>query len=192
MKNQISAICKSSWYYICQLRRIRKLLNPEQAKILVHAFIVSRIDGCNALLFGLPDKSLQPLQRVQNAAARLICDARKFDRVTPLLRSLHWLPVAQRIEFKILLLTFKCFNDCTPVYLSELVAPYIPVRALRSGSDGRLLVKPASRLKTCGDRAFSVAAPTLWNKLPLSVRSITSVSVFKRAIKTRLFTECFN
>ena len=87
---------------------------------------------CNALLYSLPDYLIQRLQYVMNAAAKVITCKRKFDHVTPLLIDLHWLPVRQRIVFKILLYTFKALHGATPMYLIELISPYIPRRALRS------------------------------------------------------------
>ena len=110
MKQHISSIVKSGWFYLRKLWKIRELLSFEQTKILVHAFIISRLDINNCLLYGLPDKDLKPLQSLQNAAAKLIFKARKYDQVTPLLESLHWLPEWERIRFKVLLITYKCVN----------------------------------------------------------------------------------
>ena len=99
---------------------------PDTAKTLVHVFVTYRIDSCNALLFGLPNFLIQRLQYVLNSAARVIARSRKFDHITPLLIELHWLPVEQRIIFKILLFTFKVVNGLAPSYLSELLQAYIP------------------------------------------------------------------
>ena len=102
-----------------------------------------------------------------------------------LLSKLHWLPVLSRIKFKISSLTYKLLNDHQPGYLSSLISPYTPVRSLRS-SDMSLLTQPLARL-SIGQRAFSVCAPRLWNALPLSIRSATSLSSFKRSLKTHYF-----
>ena len=99
---------------------------------------------------------------------------------------LHWLPLNYRIHFKILLLVFKCLNGLAPTYLSDLLHYHNSPRLLRS-SFQNLLAVPKSRLKTYGDRAFSVVAPRLWNKLPLELRSVTCVDQFKTQLKTYLF-----
>jgi len=111
MATHITKMCTSSCYYICNIRRIRKYLSQQSTETLVHAFITSRLDYCNGLLSGLPDCLLNKLQRVQNACARLIFKKQKFCHVTPLINELHWLPIRYRIEFKILLITFKILYE---------------------------------------------------------------------------------
>ena len=106
----------------------------ECTEILVHAFVSSRLDYCNSLLHGSPKYVPQKLQRAQNAAARLIKLSRKYDHITPHLMDLHWLPIEYRIQFKILLLTYKTLNGLAPSYLSDLLQRYAPVRNLRSFS----------------------------------------------------------
>ena len=127
----------------------------------------------------------------QNCAARQNLCNRKFDRITPLLKELHWLPVEQRIIFKILLLTFKALNNLCPSYISDLLETYKPARNLRS-SGRKLLVVPRSKLKSYGDRAFSVAAPRLWNDILDSIKCSEDLSSFKRNLKTYLFKRYFN
>ena len=148
----------------------------------MHAFVTSRIDSCNALLFGLPNFLIQCLQYVLNS--------RKFDHITPLLIELRWLPVEQRIIFKILLFTFKVVNGLAPSYLSELLEAYVPRRMLRSFTQ-LLLHEPKFNLKTYGSRAFSVCAPRLWNSLPLKIRSCDSIDTFKKKLKTHLFKSSY-
>lgn len=160
-------------------------------KQLVHAFVISQLDYGNSLLAGLPDVRLDGLRRVQNSAARLITGARKFESITPHLRSLHWLPIRQRIDFKIAVLVHRCLHGSAPSYLAELIIPYCPPRALRSASLYQLYV-PASRLKSYGNRAFSVFAPRLWNSLPLSIRSAQSLGQFRSLLKTHLFSTAFS
>ena len=110
MATHITKICSSSFYYIYNIPRIRKYLSQQSTETLVHAFLANRLDYCNGLLYELPDCLLNELQRVQNACARLIFKEQKFRRVTPLIYELHWLPIRYRIEFKILLITFKILN----------------------------------------------------------------------------------
>ena len=138
----------------------------------------------------IPDYLIQRLQYVMNAAAKVITCKRKFDHVTPLLIELHWLPVRQRIVFKILLYTFKALHGATPTYVTELISPYVPRRALRS-ADQLLLEQPTHKLKLIGLRAFSVCAPYLWNSLPFEIKSSASVSIFKAKLKTYLFRQAY-
>ena len=181
MATHITKICASSFYYIYNIRRIRKYLSQQSTETLVHAFITSRLDYCNGLLYGLPDCLLNKLQRVQNACARLILKEQKFCHITPLIFKLHWLPIRYRIEFKILLITFKILNFLVPSYLSSLISLRPPSKYnLRNSSDKLLLSHPSFRSKaTLGDRSFTCAAPKLWNELPLDIRSARTVNIFK-------------
>lgn len=190
MKQQINSVVKSGWYHLRRIWRIRDFLSCDQTKILVHAFVISRLDANNCLLYGLSDQSLKPLQRLQNAAAKLIFKARKFDHVTPLLQSLHWLPVKERILFKMLLVTYKCVNGIGAVYLKDLLSPYVPSRTLRSGSDSHLLCQHRSKTKF-GDRSFECAAPMEWNKLPFFIRASATTVVFKKNLKTWFFNRLY-
>ena len=116
--------------------------------------------------------------------AKLVCPGHTHS--SDALRFLHWLPVRQRIDFNIATLTFKLLNFDSPNYLACLLKPYLPARALHSHGQ-RLLTRP--RVKTCiGSRAFRVAAPSVWNSLPLHVRSTPSIDIFRRELKTHLFT----
>ena len=195
MEKQISNICKSTFYMLYNLRHIRRYLSQEDAETLVHAFISSRLDYCNGLLFGLPDSQITKLQRVQNACARLVSGSSKFSHITPVLMKLHWLPVRQRIAFKILLFTYKALNGQAPDYLSELISlkSHSYSHNLRSTQDKLLLKQPHLKTKvTLGDCAFSCAAPKLWNKLPCEIRKAPSLAVFKSLLKTYLFSEAFD
>ena len=156
-------------------------------EMLVHAFITSCVDYCNSLLYGLPNYQLNKLQRVLNASARLVCNAPRFCHISPLLRGLHWLPVKARIEFKILLITFKEIHGLAPKYLCDFVTFKSTLNNLRS-SDSIWLSMTAVWSKTLGDRAFMVAVPRLWKSLPKELRAITYVnSCFKAHIKAYLF-----
>ena len=122
LQGQIHGTCKSGFFHLYNIRRIRKYLSQESTRTLVHAFIIGRIDYCNSLLFGLPSVHLLKLQRLQNAAARLISNVPRYSHITPVLCSLHWLPVKFRIDFKILLLTFNAIYGHAPGYLIDLIA----------------------------------------------------------------------
>ena len=159
-------------------------------EMIIHAFISSRLDYCNALFTCLNQTSLNRLQTVQNAAARLLTRNNKRSHITPILSSLHWLPIKFRIHFKILVLTFRALHGQTPQYITDLLLPYTPNRALRS-SDQKLLVVPQTHFKTRGDRAFQAVAPNLWNAIPLSLRSLDSCVTFMKQLKTFLFKKAF-
>ena len=169
------------FYRIRNISRIRPCHSIDSTKTLVHAIVTSRLDHCNSLLYGLPDYLIQRLQYVMNAAAKVITCKRKFDHVTPLLIELHWLPVRQRIVFKILLYIFKALHGATPTYLTELISPSVPSRALRS-ADQLILEQPTHKLKLIGLRAFSVCAPYLWNSLPFEIKSSASLKLSLRPI----------
>ena len=187
----VTATCKSAFYHLRNIYKIRRFLTPETTESIIHAFVTSRIDYCNSLLYGLPKCVLKKLQYVQNSAARLIYLSKKFDHVTPLLISLHWLPIEQRINFKILLITYKALNGKAPKYISDLLSPYSPGRNLRSANQ-KLLCKASYNLKTYGARSFSCAAPLLWNSIPYDLRNSSAIDTFKRKLKTWLFCIAFS
>ena len=165
-------------------------MDKNSFKSLIHAFITSRLGFLNAILYGLSDGLISKLQRVQNAAARLLCGVRKCEHITPALILLHWLPIRQRIVFKIVVLTFKCLHGTAPKYLYDMLHTYTAGRSLRSSNDEFILVIPRVRTKF-GERAFSYNAPKLWNSLPYELRSCKSLNTFKVRLKTHLFKIAF-
>ena len=167
------------------------VISQKDAEKLVHTFVTSRLDFCNSLLSGSSSKSLKTLQLVQNAAARVLTRTKKRDHVSPVLASLHWLPVKCRIVFKMILLTFKPLNNMAPLYLKELIVPYQPTRALRSQNSGLLVVPKVSKSRV-GARSFSYQAPLLWNQLPLSVREADTICMFKSRLKTFLYNQVYS
>ena len=190
MLPHITSVCKSASYHLRNISRIRKFLSTKTTEILVHAFVSSKLDHCNSLLY-VPKYILKKLQSVQNAAAHLITCSRKYDHITPILKELHWLPVSERIKFKILLLSFKALHQQSRTYIQDLLTCYQPSRSpLRSSSSLRL--NPIKfNLKSYGSRAFAVSAPELWNSLPVSIRSCDSLSSFKSKLKTYLFKKAY-
>ena len=191
METHVKAICKKAYYEIHLIHKVRQYITEEAAQKLVQANVTTLLDYCNSLLVGLPKSLLALLQRVQNCAARVVKRVPKYAHITPVLKELHWLPIAQRIEYKIIMLTFKSLNGLAPAYLRDLLTSYQPGRTLRSSNDNQLSL-PNHRYSTYGGRSFAIAAPMLWNALPSPMRKISSLEVFKRTLKTHLFINAFN
>ena len=160
-------VTRTAFFHLRRIAKIRPILSLNKAETLVHAFVTSRLDYCNVLLSGLPRKSFQGLQMVQNVAANILTGASCVEHIRPILASLHWLPVQARADFKVLLLTYEIVNGLAPSYLLDLVHLYVPTRPLRSQGSVFLII-PKVRKKTVGERAFSFCSPTLWNSLPLA------------------------
>ena len=193
MAEQIGATCKKAFYHLHRISRIKKHLSSSAVAQLVHAFVTSTLDYNNSLLFGLPDTQISRLQRLQNCAARLVVGSTRYESITPHLKRLHWLPIRKRIDFKVATLTFRCLQETAPSYLTELVTRYRPARSLRATDSRSLdLVVPLANTVRYGDRAFQNAAPRLWNSLPPSVKSSSSLSQFRSRLKTELFKNAFN
>ena len=174
----INAICSQSYKLLRNLASVRKFLSSDELRLLVQSIIVSRIDNCNSLLYGVLVQNINKLQKLQNACARVIFGRKKRDHVSPLLRELHWLPIRQRIIFKILLFVFKFYQNSAPIYIMELLH--------KSERDEFILNVPRTNTHY-GDRAFSNCAPRLWNALPLQIRASNTMSYFRSHLKHHLF-----
>ncbi len=111
---------------------------------------------------------------------------RKYDHISPVMSTQHWLPIKYRIDFKILLITYKALNGLAPQYLSELLAHYSPPRQLLSQNSGHLIILRISK-STAGGRSFFYLAPKLWNNLPNTVREADTLCQFKSRLNTHLF-----
>ena len=190
MDSHVHKLCQSAYFHIRNINSIRRSLSDESAATIVHALVTSRLDNGNSLLYGISDKSLRRIQCAQNSAARILSRTRKYDHITPILKQLHWLPVRHRIDFKVMLLTWKALNGESPQYLTDLLVPYAPGRSLRSANKNLLSIPRTNT--TAGDKSFSVAAPKLWNSLPLHIRSCTSLNIFKNYLKTYLFSIAYS
>ena len=171
IRHHIANVRKAGFFYLHNIRHIKKYLSRDSLLALT-----SRLDYCDALLYGLPKEQIFKLQRVQNAAARLIMDIGKYSHITPALYELHWLPVLARVHFKILLLAFKAIHGLAPEYISNLLV-IKPKSSYNFRSNSGILLEPprGKMLATLGERAFQAAAPHLWNELPLQLRTIGSI-----------------
>ena len=191
MEKHVTNICRSAYIEIRRISNIRHYLTIDATKTLLCAFVLSKLDYCNSLLSCSP-KHLDKLQKVQNAAARLVFKALQHEHIKPLLQKLQWLPVVSRIRYEVATLCYSSFTESYPVYLSELLTVYRPSRQLRSISDTRTFCIPFTKTKTFGERAFSFAGPTELNSLPYDVRHSVSTSSFKQALETHLFKSAYN
>ena len=193
LTDHVNRISRTCFYHLRQLRTIRHSLSLQAVKALVHALICSRVDFGNSAYAGLSSLNLSKLQSILNAAARLIAGLPKFSHISDFIRdTLHWLPVPQRIEFKILTLMRNSLLGVAPSYLRALcnLVSTLPGRsALRSAANG-LLVVPRMRGATAQSRSFAYLGPTCWNRLPHKLRSELlglSLPLFRKRLKTILF-----
>ncbi|KAK3513609.1 hypothetical protein QTP70_026916, partial [Hemibagrus guttatus] len=164
--SHVTNVTRSCQFLLYNIRRIRPFLSTQATQVLVQSLVISRLDYCNSLLAGLPLNAIRPLQMIQNAAARLVFNLPKFSHTTPLLRSLHWLPVAARIRFKTLMLAYKAKNGPAPSYLKALFTPRTAPRSLRSTSTARLV--PPSLREKATDTLLSSLSSTMDLLCPLS------------------------
>jgi len=181
MPGHITKTTQACFFQLRRLRHVCCLLGRGVTASLVSTFLLSRLDYCNALLTRLLQSTTASLQRVMNAAARLVCNLRSRDHVTPAL------PIAARVQYKLCLLMHSAFVDSAPDYVRDMLHP-APERmsqsALRSATNNKLLV-PRSRLKF-RERAFSIAASTACNSLPVYLCAKVNTSTIEK-LKTFLF-----
>src|SRR6218665_1792772 len=192
LASHIHSLCRACYYQLRQLRTVSRSLTSTAAATLVHSFVTSRLDYCSSLYIGLPATRLNCLDRVLRSAARLIGRVSKFDHISAYMRDvLHWLPLRQRIEFRVAVLIWSSLIGQAPAYLTDLCRPSLSARStrhLRSAEQGLLHV-PFARTSIMQSRAFSVVGPMVWNGLPLALRSLPRVfsQKFLQQLKTTLF-----
>ena len=168
LESHINSVCRSAYFHLRNIRSVKKMLTYDAFSQLIHALVTVRIDYCNSLLYGLPEQSLNRLQRIVNTAARILCRIPKFGHISETLMGLHWLPVQQRVLFKVVILTYQAYHKTAPSYLCDLITPYSNSCNLRSNNQLLLAsCQPRTKLKTYGERSFQYAAPNEWNNLPL-------------------------
>lgn len=191
MEQHVNSVSRSCYAQLRNIAHIRRYLTNDATKSLVNGLVTSRLDYCNAILYGLPNTLLRKLQGVQNTAARIITRTSRHSHITPILRDLHWLPIKSRLEYKILVHTYNAIYRLAPTYMSEMVETYRPTRSLRSQHSLSLVVH-RTKTVTYGNRSFQAAAPTLWNSLPPHIQDLKTINTFKRALKTHLFIKFYN
>ena len=174
-------LCCISCYRLRELRRVCRYLHHETAVKVANVLVSSRLDDCNSLLDNTKKAYITRLQRVQNALCRLVFKLNKYCHVTPSLHKLHWLPIHYRILFKYNLLTYKAIHFSQPPYLSSVIRRSDLTRG------NRLSISSLKPKKQSGLCSFRVGAPTEWNKLREAIRTIESISGFRKQLKTYLF-----
>ena len=155
------------------------------AKTITTALVSSRLDYCNSLYHNIALKDILKLQHVQNCLARVVTRSPRFSHSIPLLKSLHWLLFQYRTILKICKITYQALTSKQPAYLHSLLTPARQPRQLRSSNSNLLFVPIVTT--NVGNRDFPVATPTLWNSLPVSVKSVGNITTFCRKLKTHLF-----
>ena len=171
-----------------RIRNIRRYLTDDATNILVLSLVMSHLDYCNAILFGLPQCDLNKMQRIQNMCAKLVLRLRKYDSSKQALFQLHWLPIKARIEFKILTVMYNCSKGQAPEYLTELLHEQVSGRRLRSADQiSGCFEVPFNKCKTFGDRGFRTVGPLLWNRLPCDLKNSKSIDTFKKDLKHTFF-----
>ena len=176
MKKHVIKICQTAYFELKRISSIHRFLTEDATKTRVtsYIYILSQLDYCNCLLMGTPNSVIQPLQKIQNFAARFVLLAPSHHHSTPLLEKLQWLPISERIKYKVACVCFSAISGSGPAYLSGLLHVYTPSRTLRS-SDTRMLEIQQYKRKTHGFRIFSCFGPHIWNSLPQDLRHCSTL-----------------
>lgn len=192
LKQHVSSKCGLAMANIKKIRSIRSYISVSLCNQLVISMVLSHLDYANALYNGLPKCTMVKLQRIQNAAAKLVLRRGRYDSSRQCLAELHWLPVEYRVRYKICLMVYKCLNHEAPEYLKSLLSMREFRPGLRASSQGPILEVPKIKYETFLKRSFAYAGPTYWNGLPPEIRSSASATVFKNSLKTFLFTNAYS
>ena len=188
--NKAAGVAMANFF---RIRGIRKYLNRDACQTLLLGLCISHLDYANAILYGLPDVDINKLQCIQTMCAKLVLNHKKSDSATEALKELHWIPIRLRVTFKLLMVVHRCLHGDAPKYLKDLLIRMpAPERNLHSSIDTERLIIPRTKLKTFANRAFSVAGPVEWNRLPLRIRHIGSYEHFKKEVKTHLFISYYS
>ena len=189
LNTQVTKIVSSCNYHIRALRHIRSSLTHDAAVTIACSLVNTRLDYCNSLLLSTSLDNVNRLQRVQNNLARAVFNLRRYDSVSHHIRALHWLPINERITYKMAVITYIALNTGQPSYLSNFLVKHTPGvtgRLLRSNNKSMLQVQFCS-IKAA-DPALKFSAPKVWNSLSGYTKSAVSLEMFKSRLKTELFT----
>ena len=174
-----------------EYRSNQEVLDQDTCHHIVRSFVLSRLDYGKWLLAGSTNAQLNKLLRIQNRAPRLICGAKRRKHISPYLARLHWLPVRQRVNFKLPVYIYQCLNGSSPRYFSSDIVLHSTQSSshhyLHSQADHTRLHIPKTH-RSKGDKTFFVIGPRLWNMLPIVTREAASLIVFKKLLKTYLFS----
>ena len=191
MNAHVSNIARTCYIERRRLASIRRFLTSTATTTHVSAFVLSRIDYCNSLLFGSTHDVTPHLQRMQNYAARVILRLPKSSSITTHLKSLHWHPVKVRSTYVIACLCYHCHSSTAPSYVTDMLHKKSLHTHFRSYTMP-LLNRPANSKTTLGDRSFSFASSSVWNSIPNDVRCAPSLSSFSSRLKTYLLRSVYN
>ena len=192
MDKQVNNMCKKTYFNIRNISKIRKCLSKDDTKTVVNALVTPHLDYGNGLLVGANKYLIDKLQVAQNSAVRLIEKVPKYEHIAIFRQKLHWLPILARIQYKVLLMTWKAVNKQAPQHLQELLKLKEHHRNLRNANTKRLEVPEGATANSFGERAFCISAPLLWNKIPVHLRMSKTVAHFKKGLKTHLFTKHYD
>jgi hypothetical protein len=187
METQVNSVVRKMHYNIRRISKVKHHLTQEACTKAINATVLSHLDYHNALLLGVTDQTTHRLQVAQNNAARCLTRTKYRHHISPVLQQLHWLPVRQRVVFKVMTTIHKSLHSSSaPAYMRELCPIYTPLKSLRSSSDKwKLEVKKSSN--RYGARAITTLGAQLWNGLPLELRELDSHRTFRKNLKTILF-----
>ena len=195
--NHVNSVIKSCFISLRDLHRIRRFLSVDTSVVIANALVSSRLDYCNSLFRSLSSRNATRLQYVQNALARFVTGASKYTHITSTLRTLHWLPIRQRIIFKTLVLVYKYLTTGQPKYFAPYLSLYKSAMNTRRSNPKNLFLQvphycaSIHKSKVHFNNSFSYDAPKLWNDLPHDIRSAPNLSCFKSRLKTYLFQKSF-
>ena len=190
IRDHVSRLAQTCFFHLRRLRSVRRQLGQDVTERLVCALVLSRLDYCNVVLAGLPASTLAPLQRVLPVAARVVLDLKPRDHISSALQELHWLPIGERVVFKLCFVVHEASLGQSPDYITVLLQPVAATSSRCYSRQSRRLCRGTDEPENA-DRAFSTAAPRAWNQLPTELKRSKSTVAFRRGLKTFLFNRTY-